>query len=83
MKGPREKNVLHFLFVPDPLVFLSVCQRASSAAMLHCRPITQGREAEEGGGGREGRAFEEAKEARSKRRELGKHDCRRKALLMK
>ena len=31
-----------FLFVPDPLVFLSVCQRTSSAAMLHCRPITQG-----------------------------------------
>lgn len=68
MKGPRDKNVLHFIFAPD-LVFLPVCKRASCAAMLHCRPITQGRETEGGGreGGHESHTFKEAGDAGSKR----------------
>lgn len=41
-EGPGERNALGFLFATDPLVFLSVCQRTSSAAMLRCRPITEG-----------------------------------------
>lgn len=54
-----------------PLVFLSVCQRTSSAAMLHCRPITHC-----GGGGDSGR--------RKPKRESDKHDsCRSKGLFVK